>query len=246
LPNIAAEMNFPKVFAVIFCVVFSTTVHAQYTTISGVVYDITGHRPVEAVTVNSNSNVAQTDSLGRYNIVLRAKDSIWFSLFGKSTPKFPIDTITDPQSFNVMIHVMGYDLPEVRVRNNNYRLDSIQNRVDYAKYFNYRPPGIRLSNNQQLFNPAGLTVGLDLDELINMFRVKRNRNLQFLQNRLLAQEQEKYVNSRFTKKFVQKLTRLEGDELIKFMNFSKPTYEMLTLLNDLELGLYIQKRFAAR
>ena len=41
------------------------------------------------------------------------------------------------------------------------------------------------------------------------------------------------------------LTYLEGDELIKFMNFSKPTYEMLGLLNDLELGLYIEKRFAS-
>jgi hypothetical protein len=245
LPNFAAEMNFPKIFTVLFCIVFTTTMNAQYTTISGVVYDISGRHPVEAVVVNSNSNVSMTDSLGRYLIVLKSKDSIWFSLFGKSSPKFPIDTITDPQNFNVMIHVMGYDLPEVKVRNSNYRFDSIQNRTDYAKYFNYRPPGIRLSNNQQLFGPAGMTIGFDLNELINMFRFQRNRNLQFLQNRLLAQEQEKYVNSRFTKRFVQKLTHLEGDGLIKFMNFSRPTYEMLGLLNELELGVYIEKRFDA-
>jgi len=238
-------MNFYKVFAVSFCIFFATKLNAQFTTVSGVIYDISGRRPVEAVTVNSNSNNTVTDSLGRYIIVLKAKDSIWFSLFGKNTPKFPIDTITDPLNFNVMIHVLGYDLPEVRVRNSNYKFDSIQNRNDYAKYFNYRPPGIKLSNNQQLFNPAGMTIGLDLDELINMFRFHRNRNLQFLQNRLIAQEQEKYVNNRFTKRFVQKLTHLEGDELIKFMNFSRPTYEMLGLMNDLELGLYIEKRFSA-
>lgn len=238
-------MNCFKFFTALFCIVFATSLHAQYTTISGVVYDISGRRPVEAVMVNSNSNVSTTDSLGRYIIVLKAKDSIWFSLFGKSTPKFPIDTITDPHNFNVMIHVMGYDLPEVRVRNSNYRFDSIQNRNDYAKFFNYQAPGIKLSNNQQLFGPAGMTIGFDLNELVNMFRFHRNRNLQFLQNRLLAQEQEKYVNSRFTKRFVQKLTRLEGDALIKFMNYSRPTYEMLGLLNELELGVYIQKRFAA-
>jgi len=238
-------MNFYKVFAVSFCILFATKLNAQFTTVSGVIYDISGRRPVEAVTVNSNSNNTVTDSLGRYIIVLKAKDSIWFSLFGKNTPKFPIDTITDPLNFNVMIHVLGDDLPEVRVRNSNYKFDSIQNRNDYAKYFNYRPPGIKLSNNQQLFNPAGMTIGLDLDELINMFRFHRNRNLQFLQNRLIAQEQEKYVNNRFTKRFVQKLTHLEGDELIKFMNFSRPTYEMLGLMNDLELGLYIEKRFSA-
>lgn len=238
-------MNVSKLLLVLVCLVFTATLPAQYTTISGVVYDISGHRPVEAVIVNSNSNVSTTDSLGRYIIVLKAKDSIWFSLFGKNTPKFPIDTITDPQNFNVMIHVTGYDLPEVKVRNSNYRFDSIQNRIDYAKYFNYKPPGIKLSNNQQLFSPSGMTIGLDLNEFINVFRFHRNRNLQFLQNRLVAQEQEKYVNSRFTKRFVQKLTHLEGDELVKFMNFSRPTYEMLGLLNELELGVYIEKRFAA-
>jgi hypothetical protein len=238
-------MNFYKVFAFLLCFVFTTKIDAQYTIVSGVVYDISGRRPIEAVIVNSNANRTMTDSLGRYIITLRAKDSIWFSLFGKNTPKFPIDTITDPRKFNVMIHISGYDLPEVRVRNSNYKFDSIQNRNEYAKYFNYRPPGLKLSNNQQLFNPNGMTIGFDLDEIINMFRFHRNRNLQYLQNRLLAQEQEKYVNNRFTKRFVQKLTHLEGDELVRFMNFSRPTYENLGLMNDLELGLYIEKRFAS-
>jgi hypothetical protein len=86
-------------------------------------------------------------------------------------------------------------------------------------------------------------MGFDLDEIINMFRVKRNRNLLFLQKRLISQEQEKYVQYRFTKRFVIKLTRLEGEELDRFMDFCKPSYEVLGLLNDLELGYYIQKKF---
>ena len=142
-----------------------------------------------------------------------------------------------------MIHVTGVDLPEVKVRNSYYRLDSLQNRMDYAKYFNYQAPGLKLSNNQQLFGPGGLTVGLDLDEIINMFRFKRNRNLQFLQKRLLSQEQEKYVNYRFTKRFVQKITHLEGANLSSFMEYCKPSYEVLGLLNDLELGYYIQQKY---
>lgn len=115
--------------------------------------------------------------------------------------------------------------------------------MDYAKYFNYQAPGLKLSNNQQLFGPGGLTVGLDLDEIINMFRFKRNRNLQFLQKRLLSQEQEKYVNYRFTKRFVQKITHLEGANLSSFMEYCKPSYEVLGLLNDLELGYYIQQKY---
>ena len=213
-------------------------------TVSGCVYDISGRRPLESIVVYSATNKAITDSLGRYIITVQAKDSLYFSLFGKNTQKYSIDTIEDLQNFNIMIHVTGFDLPEVRVRNSYYKLDSIQNRIDYAKYFNYQPPGLKLSNNQNLFGPSGLTIGFDLDEIINSFRFKRNRNLQFLQKRLLNQEQEKYVNYRFTKRFVQKLTHIEGEELTKFMEFCRPNYEVLGLLNDLELGLYIEKKFA--
>ena len=222
-----------------FCIHLS----AQTTTVSGVVYDISGRHPIESVMVHTPTNKAVTDSLGRYIITVRAKDSIWFSLFGKNTQKYPIDTVSDPHNFNIMIHVTGFELPEVKVRNSYYKMDSIQNRNDYAKYFNYQPPGLKLSNNQQLFGPAGLTVGFDLDEIINMFRFHRNKTMQILQNRLVSQEHEKYVNNRFTKRFVQKLTHLEGDSLLKFMEYAKPSYEVMGLLNDLELGLLIEKKF---
>jgi len=215
-------------------------------TVSGVVYDISGRSPIEAVMVYSKYSRTQTDSLGRYLITMQAKDSISFSLFGKNTLKYGLDEIEDLSNFNIMIHVNGVDLPEVRVRNNNYRMDSIQNRFDYAKYFNYQPPGIKWANNASLFNPSGgMSIGLDLVEMINMFRFKRNRNLGFLQKRLVSQEQEKYVNYRFTKPFVQKITQLEGDSLNQFMDYCKPSYEVLGLLNDLELGYYIQQKYLA-
>lgn len=219
-----------------------TTAKAQMRTISGVVYDISGRRPIEAVMVYSQHSRTQTDSLGRYLITLQAKDSLTFSLFGKNTQKFGIDEIEDPSNFNIMIHVTGVDLPEVTVRNSYYRYDSIQNRMDYAKYFNYEPPGLKLSNQQNIFGNGGVTIGFDLNEVINMFRFKRNRNLQFLQNRLLSQEQEKYINYRFTKRFVQKLTKLDGIRLDLFMEYCKPAYPTLALLNDLELGYYIQQK----
>lgn len=238
-------MKFRNLVFFVFLLFICLNTNAQVITISGVVYDISGHQPIESVIVNSSNGRTITDSLGRYVINAKPKDSLWFSLFGKNSPKFPIDTVTDPRNFNVMIHVSGYDLPEVKVRNSYYKLDSIQNRIDYAKYFNYQAPGIKLSNNQQLFGPAGLTLGFDLDAIINMFSFHKNRNLQYLQNRLLTQEHDKYIDYRFTKRFVQKLTHLEGESLEKFMIYSRPSYELLGVLNDLELGLLIQNRFSA-
>jgi hypothetical protein len=225
------------------CCCFLEKAGAQYVTVSGTVYDITARRPLEAVGVLSSSGKGTiTDSLGRYTITVLAKDSIWFSLIGKTTMKYPIDTISNLDKFNVMIHLRATDLPEVKVRNSYYKLDSLQNRKDYAKIFDFKKPTLRLSGNPG-YNPGGLTVGFDLDEIINMFRVKRNRSILSLQKRLIDQEHEKYVNNRFSKQFVRKLTKLQSPELDTFMNRYRPDYEMVTKLNDLELGYYIENSF---
>ena len=73
---------------------------AQYITISGTVYDITARRPLESVAVFSTSGRGTiTDSTGRYLITVLKKDSIWFSLIGKATMKYPVDTISNFDNF---------------------------------------------------------------------------------------------------------------------------------------------------
>ena len=234
--------QFALIFFLLTCLAFSS-VKAQMHTISGIVYDISGRMPVESVMVFTKYSSTQTDSLGRYLITLQSKDSLTFSLFGKNTQKFGLDQIEDQSNFNIMIHLNGIDLPDVTVRNSYYRYDSILNRMDYAKYFNYNQPGLKLSPQQNIFGNGGISIGFDLNEIINMFRFKQNRNSQFLQNRIIRQEQEKYINYRFTKRFVQKLTKLDGPRLEVFMEYCKPSYPTLALLNDLELGYFIQQKF---
>jgi hypothetical protein len=207
------------------------------------VYDISARNPIEAVTVRSTSGRGTiTDSAGRYSLTVRSKDSIWFSLLNKNTMKYAVDTIGDPTNFDISIHLKAVELPAVTVRSRDYRLDSIQNRKDYQKYFDFRKPGIKLSTDNT-YSPGGAMIGLDLDELINMFRFRRNRNLQFLQNRLVQQEQDRYINYRFSKLLVRKITKLQSPEIDTFMHKYRPDYELLQQFNDLELGYYIQQHF---
>jgi len=222
---------------------FISPLNAQTITISGTVFDISARRPLEAVAVISSSGKGTvTDSMGRYTISVNEKDSIWFSLIGKSTMKYPVDTISNTDRFNVMLHLRAFDLPEVTVRNSYYKFDSIQNRRDNAKGFDFRKPTLRLSSNPN-YNPGGLTVGFDINEIINMFRVKRNTSLLHLQRRLIMQEQDKYVSSRFTKPFVRKITKLSSPDLDSFMVRYRPDYETVLRLNDLELGYLVQKSY---
>ena len=89
----------------------------------------------------------------------------------------------------------------------------------------------------------GVTVGLDINEIINLFRFKRNKQLLAFQRRLLQQEQDAYINHRFKKLLVIKLTGLKDTALESFMTAYRPDYELLITLNDLEFGYYIQRCF---
>src|SRR5262245_6235945 len=116
------------------------------------------------------------------------------------------------------------------------------NRREYAKVFSFKKPGFSISSGSTAtYVPGGATAGIDLDELINMFRFKRNRQILSMQERLIQQEQEKYINHRYTKLLVQRLTSLSGQALDTFITISKPSYELLQSMNDIELGYYIQQ-----
>ena len=127
-------------------------------------------------------------------------------------------------------------LPNVIVRPPNYRMDSIQNRLDYAKYFDYKKPNPLSSIN---VSPTG--VGMDPNEIINLFRFKRNRQLASLQKRLIQEEEDKYVDFRYNAKFVSELTGLKAEELRQFMRKYRPPYDFVVVTNTLELGYYIQQ-----
>jgi len=209
--------------------------------IQGKVFDISKKTPLESVAVlTSSGRGALTDTLGRYSLNAKETDSIYFSFMGKNTNKFAVAEIKDHLNFDISIHVMANELPGVTVKNRNYLLDSIQNRKDYAKIFNYRKPSLRLTTNPN-YTPGGVGAAFDLTEIINMFRFKRNRQILSLQKRLLQQEQEKHIDKRFSKRFITKITGLRESSLDSFMLFYRPPYEFLLAVNDLELGVYIQK-----
>ncbi len=211
--------------------------------VQGRVYDISKKTPLESVAVITSSGKGTiTDSLGRYALNAQKGDTIFFSYIGKNTNKFLVKDIEDPTRFDISLHVVANELPGVTVRSRNYTLDSIQNRKDYAKAFNYRKPTVSLVTDKN-YTPGGVGAAFDLEAIINMFRFKYNRRMESLQKRLLQQEQDKYIDKRFSKWFVTKLTGATGSTLDSFMMLYRPAYELLLTVNDLELGVYIQESY---
>jgi hypothetical protein len=232
--------RFKYIFKIILLLAAGNAANAQVR-VSGRVFDYSKFNPLEAVSVLSTSGSGTvSDSTGHYTIIVNEKDSIWFSYLNKPTPKYPVRSIQNMQNFEISLHVNATELREVRIMPRNYRMDSIENRQEYAKAFNFRKPGIGSSIN---VGPNG-GAGLDLDEFINMFKFKRNRRMLAFQSRLVEEEEEKYIDHRFNRALIIKLTQLHGPSLDTFITQYRPSIGFIENSTEYELQDYIKKSFS--
>jgi hypothetical protein len=193
--------------------------------VSGTVYDSTKMIPVKQVTVKSNSGRSTiTDTLGKYTIEVFETDSLVFIYNNKPTLKYAVKTIENIGNFDISLHVRMYEkfktLKEVQIFTRSYKQDSAENRQRFATIFNYKKPGVQSS-----FDPTTGAAGLDINELINIFRFKRNRQLKKMQERLEEEEKERFINYRFNKATVTRITKLTGEDLAAFMKNYRPDFE---------------------
>lgn len=210
---------------------------AQFT-VSGTVYDNTRVNGVADVMVTTTRGMyTLTDSIGGYSISVYPDDSITFVFAGKPTVKFAVAEIPDRFQFNLSLGIRVPSkykvIDEVKVYAKTYQQDSIENRETYANVFNFERPGFSTSTN-----PDG-AVGADLNEIINVFRVRRTKRLKAFQQRLLEQEDEKYVSYRFSRSNVQRITQLQGPLLDSFLLWYRPTASFTRSADEVLFNSYI-------
>lgn len=216
---------------------FALTVRAQFT-VSGTVFDQSKVNYVELVRVVSSSGVfALTDSMGRYSIPVRPEDSLYFYYNNRPTQKFAVAAIDDPQHFNIVLHITVKSryrlMDEVVVFSKSYRQDSLENRQTYAAIYNFQSPRPASS-----ISADGMS-GLDLDQFINMFRFRYNKQHKALQKRLLEEEKEKFINNRFSKVFVRRITGIQGARLDSFLIWFRPDFAFTRDSDEITFNQYI-------
>jgi hypothetical protein len=192
--------------------------------------------PLEFVSVVSSSGRGTvTDVNGNYAIRVNENDSLSFSYLGRSTQMFAVKDMNHSTGFDIALHVNPTELSEVRVAPRNYHLDSLQNRIDYRKSFNYKKPGVALTSPS-----SGLGVGLDLDALIQMLSFRQVRRSLAFRERLIEDEQDKFIDHRFSRYIVKKVTSLDGDLLDSFMTVYRPSYQFAKTATDYDFYDYIK------
>jgi len=230
-----------KIYCLFICLLIMFTFKSSaQVTVKGNVYDASKLYSVPNVKVNSTSGASVvTDSAGSYQIQVSKTDSIFFSYNGKSTVKFPVKEIKNYTSFDISIQAKVQQkyklLNPVTVYTRDYQLDSLQNREEYAKVFGDEKPGFHST-----YDPGG-AAGLDLDALIGMFQFRKNKEQQAFRNRLLQQEQDNYVDYRFSSKTITRVTGLTGDSLETYKKLFRPSYYFTSTSKLTQFYEYILK-----
>jgi hypothetical protein len=222
----------------LFTLLILNNAQGQYK-VQGTVYDSSRTYPLSSVSVMSTSGKGTvTNANGFYRLEIQEQDSIWFSYLNKPTIKFPVLKITDHTQFDIALQVPIQILPEVLIKPRSYRLDSLQNRTDYAKVFDFRRP-----NLETMTSIGASGAAFDIQEIIRLFQFRKNRSMMSFQNRLLQQEKDKYIDYRFSKALVRRLTEASDEELNTYMILYRPTYEFILYSSDYDFQHYIKESF---
>ena len=223
-------------FFFLFLLASAPAAMAQYK-VKGHVLDSSRIFPIELVTVQStNGKMVVTDTAGFYTIDVGEKDSIWFSYLGKPTPKYPVLKIADVTQFDIALRIKIDVMKVVRIKTRNYKEDSVQNRRDYAKAFDFRRPSLGT-----MTSVLSSGVGFDVGEIIRLFQFRKNRNMEKFRERLEQEEIDKFIDHRFTKGLVKNITGIQKEEeLLDFMKKYRPTYEFTAGTSDYDFRFFIK------
>lgn len=207
--------------------------------VKGTVYDGSMLNGLGEVDVHSGSGAtAATDTLGRYHIKVPETDSIFFEYLGKRTAWFPVKLMANPDDFEISMYgIASVNLTPVTVTANSYHLDSLQNREEYKELFDYGDPGM-IDGGKMHGRQFG--VGLDFDMLLTGRAIEKSR--MSTQRYLIEDEKQRYIDHRFNKALVGRLTGLTHPALDSFMKMYRPSYDQLkTYANEIEYYQYIQE-----
>ncbi len=174
---------------------------------------------------------------GSYKIQAMPGDHISFSSVG-----YRADTITVTASLltaacPIYLDIRPQELQAVRVGEfSNYQLDSMDRRKEYAWVYDHENTP-HVARDRQGADGVGVTM--------NIFRNTSTAAKQrvHLTKRLQKEEEDYYVDFRYNKDYVAKITHLKGDSLKQFMLRYRPSYDYCRKAATVDILVYISDSY---
>jgi len=205
---------------------------AQNTSIDGIVIGKSGYLS-SAQIVNANSGIRTTSGIrGEFSIKVKTGDTLFISLIG-----FVNDTTIIHFQNSLVINLKSkvINLKEVIVRDS--RTSPLKNyeqaKIDYNMAY-------KRGDNSNMFIVSPMGVGINIDALFSTFS-KQGKNGRKLKREIQEQYKEEVIDQKFNARIVENVTNYKGEELTRFMEKYRPTFEFIHNKNEIDVIIYIKK-----
>jgi hypothetical protein len=205
--------------------------------LAGKIYKKNTDEVIVAVTVEDIHvlRYSSSDMGGNYRIEVSLGDTVVFSTAGYRSDTLIVGEATLASRYDLYLSPRVVQLATVNIGDlNSYEVDSIQRRADYESFYQDHYTTV-VSHN-------GPTDGLGIAfSPFDHFSKKEKRQRE-LRKRLIRDEEQFYINYKFPRPYVAKLTGLTGDSLQLFMVRNRPTYSFCRNATEQDMLLYINDR----
>lgn len=224
----------------------------DFTEIKGVILREDSLSPIYGVVVYNKNGFLGTlsNKIGNFKMRVKPGDTLQITHLGYISQLIVFDesTIVANEKYTIILKIRSYELPSIdvrryRIRDKYRQQPSTMRRTDNITY---DAGAIRFENSgPYYFNPWGSAGANSL--AMPVFGIPigdwraAKRELQLAKVRLeeAKDNKKKYINRKYSRELVNKLTGLKGNELENFMNFCKPSDETVMKVTEYELTYYI-------
>lgn len=225
-------------YPLLLCLLFTFPGRAQ-TFLTGKIFRKNSTETLQSVSIH---NITQqrydlSEENGSYSIAAAPGDHIAFSSVGYKTDTLTVSASLLTAVCPIYLDIRPQTLQAVRVGEfSNYQLDSMDRRKEYAWVYDHDNTP-KVAKDRQGADGVGVT--------FNIFRNSSSAAKQriSLKKRLDKEEQDYYVDSRYNKDYVAKITRLKGDSLKEFMQRYRPSYEYCRKAANVDILIYINDSY---
>lgn len=175
--------------------------------------------------------LSRSGAQGNYRISAFEGDKLVFSLVGYH----PDTLVVQFHMFNTVTDIGLFRdsslLDPVTINAPNYQADSIARRLEYQHIFESQAN--RITRNGEPDQGFGIKISP-----FSYFS-KSARDQRKLKKNLVRQEEDAYIDFRFSAAYVGRVTGLSGEELRSFMQQYRPSHEFARKANQQDMLLYI-------
>ncbi len=211
--------------------------------LTGIVVDAMG-QPVPGALISVKQNRTISNNLGLFDLpAAKPGDTLRVFSMGFVSAVLPLTGIKD--YLRVTLYVKSLPLKQVDIMGSrSYRQDSVRTRREFDRQFNYKHPTVADAfGGGYLPRGPGELIGVNPITLFKALTYKHS-NAYKLQQHLLADECETFIDSKFNARIVTVAVPAHGDTLTNFLRYYRPALDFARKASVYDMLMYVKKSYA--